>query len=334
MDESKRYKDLSVFNKAFKYNTNDNRGELILFIKNKILTILFLQDFLPYFIVFGLLLTIFLIVFIILIIKRIMRGKIKTDENIESLNNDDDDDGDLKFGRDKLSKNKYGTLESIVKKENEIGNKKLKLSSSWPFNIFLLRNFISRKSEDKNKIEYSLKEMECKNEMINKTSEILVDELVIKKLMPIRLNYSLKYEGLVLKIEIISIELENKSNVLLNPYVRIELIKNNADGENTNTNSAFEFDSNDIDPLNQYKACKTRIIRNQLELIYNETFFFNDLINLNDYNLILSVYSTNKFSRDLFIGHLRHDFSGENNGSIISKELIYDNTDLVSLRVK
>ena len=69
--------------------------------------------------------------------------------------------------------------------------------------------------------------------------------------MPIRLNYSLKYEGLVLKIEIISIELENKSNVLLNPYVRIELIKNNADGENTNTNSAFEFDSNDIDPLNQ-----------------------------------------------------------------------------------
>jgi hypothetical protein len=270
-----------------------------------------------------------IIIVVILIIKRFIKGKIKIDENIESLNNNADSL--------KLSKNKYGTLENILIKENEIGNKKLKFSPSWPFNTSFLRNFVSRKGKDC-KIEYSLKEIELKNELINNNNgseknEVLIDELVIKKLAPIKLNYSLKYEGSVLKIEIISIELENKLNVFLNPYVRIELIKNDSELKtvnNANTNSAFEIDSNDIDSFNQYKVCKTRIIRNQFELIYDETFFFNDLLNLNNYNLIISVYSTNKFSRDLFIGQLKHDFSHENDFCSISKELIYETTDLVS----
>ena len=276
--------------------------------------------------------TIFIILLIILIIKRFVKSAIKINENTESpLSNNDD------------SNSKYGTVESKDKNKNET-NRTIKTSLSWPYNTFLLRKLISKNqlelTSNSNKSEYSLKDIELNNELvksqdvIKSENETTLNEVLLSKLNPIKLNYSIKYEESSLKLEIISLEFENKANVFLNSYIRIELVKIVNEQLFSNINEAFEIDDQHcVYDTNQYKVCKTRIIRNELHPVYNETFFFNDLISLSHYELLMTVYGTNKFTRDTFIGQLKHSFESSDNQKYhcsLSRELAYHNKRQVS----
>ena len=247
-----------------------------------------------------------------------------------------------------MSKNKYGTVENI-KVENETkennGDKscnlsQMKSSSSWPYNTFL--NFMSKKKTKFNNTAYSFKELDQRdslNRIPNSSRRVLtekehIDEELIRKVMPLKLNYSIKYENCILKLDIVSISLDNKLKVVLNPYVRIELINTKLKSKHcVSVSSENEVDSNktlSVDDQGQFKVCKTRVIRNELQPVYNETFVFNDIKNLEDYNIILSVYSTNKFSRDLFIGQLKHEFKVDETETSFTKELVHENFEFVS----
>lgn len=247
------------------------------------------------------------------------------------------------------SSSKYGTLEENTTETNQ---NRLPASSTWPFGRFSLKNF-SFKSQNKNDNDDDVSQISKINEIDGvQTNKLLKNEPqnnkknsndeLINKLLPIKLNYSIEYKNETLKLDILSIESLNKSfiessnnnnndenmkrvknQLKFNPYVRIELINECSCLKNESICSSVSDASllNDIWTEFEFKTSKTRVIRNTINANYNETFIFKKIQNLVKYDLVLSVYSSNLFTRDLFVGHLVHEFNEINSDDYIIKKI-------------